>query len=197
MFISRTTEQYNKQTNEGKNDEIHKLYLQNTTLQLPYTTTKFRNKNRSPRIKRRKQYFNSKIEGESKTMSFENHLLEAIDEGLSILGESGRQAIYYRLEKNFKIKKQKIPYKIEEFTDAIERIFGDGTKILEIRIMKFLFKKVRYAFKEYPKLESLTFMEYIEVTKLAMNNFGKRKKMPQNTNNLQKQENKILCIKTH
>ena len=58
-----------------------------------------------------------------------------------------------------------IPYRIEEFIDAIERIFGTGAKILEIQIMKCLFKKVGYTVKHYSKQKNLTFTEYITAIK--------------------------------
>jgi len=76
------------------------------------------------------------------TTNFDNQLLAAIDEGLDLLGESSKQALYFQLQKTFKISKQDMPYKIEEFEDAIEKIFGTGAKILQIQIMKLLFKKV-------------------------------------------------------
>ncbi len=136
----------------------------------------------------------SKNKGESRTMSFEEILLEAINDGLSLLGESGRQAVYYHLEKNFQIKKQDIPYKIEEFTDAIERIFGNGAKIIEIRIMKCIFKRVSYKFKRYMKLQNLTFIEYIIALKLALKNIENGKSNQQNTNNMQK---KTLFLQIH
>ena len=115
------------------------------------------------------------MEVEKKTMSFEELLLEAIDEGLSLLGESSKQAVYFHLEKDCKINSQDIPYKIEEFTDAFERIFGNGAKILEIRIMKCLFKKVGYTFKHYPRPKSLTFTEYIAAVRIAKDNYEKLK----------------------
>jgi len=102
-----------------------------------------------------------KIEAEKKTMNFEEALLEAIDEGLSVLGESAKQAVYCHLGKTFKITWQNIPYRLEEFTDAIEGIFGAGAKILEIQIMKCLFKKVGHTFKNYPRPKDLTFTEYV------------------------------------
>jgi hypothetical protein len=110
------------------------------------------------------------MEGKHKTMSFEELLLEAIDEGLSLLGESPKAAIYFHLEKTFSIKRQDIPYKIEEFTNAIERMFGVGAKIVEIRIMKILFKKVGCTFKSYWKPANLEFREYIATIKSAKNN---------------------------
>ena len=74
---------------------------------------------------------------------FERLLLEAIDEGFSAIGESSKQAVYYHLENGFKIPRQEIPKKIDEFEHAIERIFGLGADFLEILIMKFLCEKVK------------------------------------------------------
>jgi len=108
-----------------------------------------------------KTHFGPKIEAEKRTMNFEEVLLEAIDEGLSLLGESAKQAVYCHLGKTFKMNRLDIPYRLEEFTDAIEGIFGAGAKILEIQIMKCLFKKVGYTFKNYPRPKDLTLTEYV------------------------------------
>jgi hypothetical protein len=129
-------------------------------------------------------------------MNFEELLLEAIDDGLSLLGESGKQVVYCHLEKNFKIKRQDIPHKIEEFTDAIERIFGTGAKILEINIMQCLFKRGSFTFKRYSKLPNLTFIDYITTAKLAMYNYTNMKEHQQNTDYKQNGKNKILCVQT-
>jgi hypothetical protein len=124
-------------------------------------------------------------------MNFKELLMESIDDGLSVLGESGKQVVYYHLEENFKIKRQDIPYKIEEFTDAIERIFGDGAKILEIKIMRCLFKKGGYTLKKHSKLPNLTFVEYITTAKLAMNNSANGKEHKLNTDYKQKRKNTL------
>jgi hypothetical protein len=116
---------------------------------------------------------------EKKTTNFEEVLLEAIDEGLSLLGESSKQVVYLHLEKIFKMNRQNIPYRIEEFTDAIEKIFGNGAKILEIQIMKCLFKKVGYKLKHYPKRKNITFTEYIAAVKRGKNNHGNVRKKQQ------------------
>jgi len=102
-----------------------------------------------------------------KTMDFEELLREAIDEGLSLLGESAKQVVYFHLEKTFKMNRLDIPYRIEEFIDAIGRIFGTGAKILEIQIMKCLFKKVGCTIKHYPERNGLEFAEYVEAVKHA------------------------------
>jgi len=96
--------------------------------------------------------------------NFDKLLLEAVDEGLSSLGESSKQAIYFRLEKRFNIKKHEIPHKIEAFADAIEKIFGLGANFLEILIMKQLHEKVGQSFK-WPEYKELTFIEYVAVAK--------------------------------
>jgi hypothetical protein len=149
---------------------------------------------------KKRRGFNSKNrEAESKTTKFEEVLLEAIDEGLSLLGESSKHAVYFHLEKAFKMNRLDIPYRIEDFTDAMEKLFGAGAKILEIHIMKCLFKKVGYNFKHYPKQKNLTFMEYIAAVKLEKDNNNKIKEQYLNrkqngkkgnmhTNNLRRSE---------
>ena len=100
-------------------------------------------------------------------MTFEEVLLEAIDESFSWLGESEKQAIYFILEKRYKISKQEIPHRIEEFTEAIEDIFGLGAKIIEIRIMKNLFSKMGYSFPYLHAQEGLEFTKYIEAARIG------------------------------
>lgn len=115
-------------------------------------------------------------------MSFEELLLEAIDEGLSFLGESPKEAIYFHLEKTFKIKRQDIPYRIEGFTKAIERMFGTGAKIVEIRIMKCIFNRVGCTVKNYQRPENLEFTEYIAAIKRAKNTYDLIKTKQPNPN---------------
>ena len=103
---------------------------------------------------------------------FDKLLFEAIDEGLSSIGESSKQAIYFHLEKNFKVKKHEIPCKIEDFARAIERIFGLGADFLEILIMKNLYEKVgRTVHLREPK--DFVFIEYVAATERSF--IGKEK----------------------
>lgn len=95
-------------------------------------------------------------------MNFEKFLLEAVDESLSWLGESAKQTIYFHLETEYNISKQDIPYRIEDFTEAIEDIFGLGAKLLEIKIMKNLFTKMGYLQPHFHTQQSLEFIKYIE-----------------------------------
>jgi hypothetical protein len=98
---------------------------------------------------------------------FEKLLLDAVDEGLAWLGDQAKQMIYYHLENDFNIKRQDISRKIEEFDDAIGKIFGDAGALLEIQIMKKLHKKVGNSFKYPPEQENLVFTEYIRTIRLS------------------------------
>jgi hypothetical protein len=100
-------------------------------------------------------------------------LLEATDEGLSSIGETPKQALYFLLEEKFNIKKQEIPHRIADFEDALERIFGPGAKFLEIIIMKCLYEKVGqtvhlcnpndFSFTKYVKAVKHSYLEKNEL----------------------------------
>ena len=92
--------------------------------------------------------------------SFETAMIEAVDEGFAPFGHSSKQAIYFQLENAFKIKKQEIPCKIEEFADAIEQIFGIGAKLIEVRIIEALHEGTQ-DFVYFPKKGDLVFTEYV------------------------------------
>ncbi len=101
---------------------------------------------------------------------FKKLLLEAIDETLSSLGDSSKRAIYFYLERNFSIDKQDIPNKIEEFTNAIENIFGNGAKILEIQIMEHLYKNTGSTFEYSPEKSDLFFADYTKAVRIHVGN---------------------------
>ena len=118
----------------------------------------------------RKMRLVSKNKADENLSSFEELLLASIDEGLSLFGESSKRSIYSYLEETFEMSRSDIPYSVEEFTDALERIFGIGAKMLEIQIMKYLFNKMGVAVENYPELKSLTFIEYVKTIKLEKKN---------------------------
>jgi hypothetical protein len=98
--------------------------------------------------------------------NFNRLLLEAVDETLSCLGESSKTATYHHLQTVFNIKKEEIPNMIDDFSRALENLFGSGAKMLEIMFMKSLYTKVRATGKGVsgewvePKM---TFREYVEL----------------------------------
>jgi len=96
---------------------------------------------------------------------FEKLLIESIDEALSWLGEFAKQAFYSHLKEAFGMSKKDIPYNIDDFTDALEQVFGVGAKLLEIQIMKLLHEKIGDAFEYTPNQDDLTFAEYVDIAR--------------------------------
>jgi len=104
---------------------------------------------------------------------FERLLIQAVDQALSSLGESSKQAIYFYLDKNFSIEKQEIPKKIEPFKEALEEVFGDGANFLEVLIMKRLYETIGGNLP-WKDSQEFTLTEYVTVAKRA---FQKRKQI--------------------
>lgn len=92
--------------------------------------------------------------------NFEAIVIEAVDEVFSLIGHSCKQAIYFQLENTFRIKKQEIPLKVKDFTNAIEQIFGIGAKFIEMKIIEVLHEKTQ-DFVYFPEKEDLVFTEYV------------------------------------
>ena len=107
-----------------------------------------------------------------KRKAFEKLLTEAVDEALTSLGESAKQAIYFHLENKFKIAKKDMPYRLEDFADGLEKIFGLGAHFIEILIMKSLFEKIGQPL-EWNQSKELVFVEYMAAAKQS---FLKREK---------------------
>ncbi len=95
---------------------------------------------------------------------FEKILLESVDDALASLGESARQAIYFHLEKKFKVEKREIPRHLDNFEKGLEKIFGPGAKFIEILIMKKLHEKVGQPL-EWNENKELVFVEYVAAAK--------------------------------
>jgi hypothetical protein len=99
---------------------------------------------------------------------FNKLLLEAIDEALSSFGESTKMATYFHLENTLKIEKREIPFRIDDFQDALEKLFGPGARHLEIMFMKNLHAKVKTVYKMdfFWVVPELTFKEYVRLMRL-------------------------------
>jgi hypothetical protein len=112
-------------------------------------------------------------------LTFNKILLEAIDDALSSLSESVKESIYYHLEKIFNIKKYEIPHRIDDFSDALERIFGLGARPLEIMFMKHLHNRIGLVCKwDLPKwvVPELTFKQYVLLMKQNFEQAGANEK---------------------
>jgi len=93
---------------------------------------------------------------------------KAIDEAFFSLGESTRKAIYARLKNSFGIEKSEIPYRINDFSDALEKIFGPAAQNMEILCIRSIQARARIDCKwDLPESSGsdLTFKEYIRVVK--------------------------------
>jgi hypothetical protein len=122
---------------------------------------------------------------------FEDILLDAVDDAFSSLGESVKTSIYFHLEREFIFPKQDIPYKIDDFSNALERIFGAAAKHLEIMIMKKLQAKIGCSYKwDGPTwlVPDLTFTQYVELLRLSYEDKGKTSEVEVWVNAEEKQE---------
>lgn len=108
-----------------------------------------------------------------KETAFEKILLDAIDDALASLGESVRQAIYFHLEKKFKIAKSEIPNRVDDFAKGLEKIFGLGAHFIEILIMKNLYEKIGEPL-EWEENKEFSFVGYVAA---ARQSFSEKEKI--------------------
>jgi hypothetical protein len=99
-----------------------------------------------------------------KGKDFDKLFIEAVDEGLDVLGESGRQMIFFYLEKSYSIRRYEIPRKPEAFAEGLEKIFGAGASVLEKLIVKSLYSKLGL---KYEDKENRPFSDYVNDVKEA------------------------------
>lgn len=99
-------------------------------------------------------------EKEPLKITFEAALTETIDEVFQGLGVDVKQSIYRYLENNYGIRKLQIPVMIEDFAGAIESIFGEAAKLVELKIMEKLQSKVT-GFTHKPKNKEILFIAYL------------------------------------
>lgn len=111
-----------------------------------------------------------------KETKFDAILLEAIDTAFSALGQNVKFSIYYNLEAKFCLPKQDIPDRINDFSNALDKIFGQAARSLEILIMKYLNDRVKCNYSWVgPKwlVPDLTFEKYIKLVRLSVEDSGK------------------------
>ena len=103
-------------------------------------------------------------------------LLESIDQAFSTLGQNVKLSIYFHLETKFALPKQDIPDRIEDFSNAVDKIFGKASVPLEILIMKCLNEKIKGNYQWVgPKwlVPELTLEKYLKIARLSIENPGK------------------------
>jgi hypothetical protein len=95
---------------------------------------------------------------------FDRIFLEAVDEALASLGESARQSIYFHLDRKFNVPREDIPRRYEDFARGLEKIFGVGSRFIEILIMKKLHDKTGQSL-EWNDTKEFVFVEYVTAAK--------------------------------
>ena len=67
---------------------------------------------------------------------YKDRILSCVDRGLDHLGENVKHVIYWHLEHEFGVKKDKIPDKPKEFIRGLEGMYGLGATIIERSIVR-------------------------------------------------------------
>lgn len=103
----------------------------------------------------------SAILSRDKISEFRGILLESIEEGLGILGESVKQTVYYYMERNNSLRKRDIPLKLDEFSLALRTIFGSvGARFIENQILRNLYSKIG---SRYTERGGLNFKQHVRL----------------------------------
>jgi hypothetical protein len=116
------------------------------------------------------------LDKKKQSKKFEDLMLNSIDEAFSSLGDRAKASIYIYLEQKLVLSKQEIPFRIDDFSNALETIFGLAAKQLEILIMKKLYEKITCSYKwNGPRwlVPNLTFTQYVELLRLRYEDKGK------------------------
>ena len=106
---------------------------------------------------------------------FQKLFLESVDDAFSSLGDSAKQAIYFHLETKFKISRKDIPNSLDEFENGLEKIFGAGTRYLEILIMKKLYENMEPK-KQIVKWDENKEFRFSDYVRAAASTFSKCEK---------------------
>lgn len=86
-------------------------------------------------------------------------LLEAVDEGLLILGESSRRAIYFHIQEMCSLTREEIPNKPDVLASGLKKIFGAGSKVIEKSIVESLYQKFGI---KYEEKKNCSFLHYLD-----------------------------------
>lgn len=65
------------------------------------------------------------------TQRVESMLYEAMEHGLSLVGEDFAQVTFYNLDRRYSLGRPEIPKEPERFVEALRDMFGEGARIIE------------------------------------------------------------------
>ena len=87
-------------------------------------------------------------------------LLQAVDDGLLVLGQGLRMAIYKRIESTYQVRREDIPDKLLTFHRALQDLLGSGAKMMERLIARDLYSRLGLDFIEHDDWTLIDFMHY-------------------------------------
>lgn len=132
-------------------------------------TVRKRHKRKHYMIVSRDETYLAKTKADSK--KFAEILLNSIDDAFASLGQNVQFSLYFHLETKFALTKQNIPDRISDFSDALDQIFGQAARQIELLIMKFLNERVKCNYKwDGPKwlVPDLTFEKYVKLMEISV-----------------------------
>ncbi|HKW04430.1 MAG TPA: hypothetical protein VJN71_03935 [Nitrososphaerales archaeon] len=63
--------------------------------------------------------------------NFDNEVLQCIEDGLLMLGEDGKNVVFWWWETKRNMRKSDIPNHVDEFVGLLEEVFGAGANVVE------------------------------------------------------------------
>ncbi len=84
----------------------------------------------------------------ARNQTFSQLLLECIDEGLSVLGNEPREAVYQFLNTICSLSREQIPDRVPDFATGLRRALGGASKVIERVILRKLYEKTGSTFRE-------------------------------------------------
>jgi len=94
----------------------------------------------------------------SRPQPFNQVLLDCVDDGLSVLGNEPKEAVYQYLATIHSLDREQIPDKVDEFSTGLRKALGGASRVIERLILKKLFQRVGSTFRETADLE---FTDYV------------------------------------
>jgi len=103
----------------------------------------------------------------TESISLEEALLQAIDNGLLALGEIVRDTLYDRFDKKYQLKREEIPEKLDTFHRALHVMLGAGARVIETQIDKSLVSRLDLDFTENVNWTIVDYFDFARRTKTA------------------------------
>lgn len=103
--------------------------------------------------------------------SFAQALLESIDESFSVLGNEPSAAVYQYLVTICSLPRNEIPDRIQDFDAGIKKALGAASKVIERMILRKVFYKLGFAFRESSELD---FVDHVKDAKRRFEIFSNK-----------------------